>query len=229
MRARAVTTRCVGAIWARSSGGCGRARGRAFPYLWVPSSIRAGTACICISLWPYVKHSLIKAAWGRGIVHIKLLGDLPVGSGSLEEAPSLPVTWASTREKRSTVIVRPGCTGTRSRRGSSPSRSTARAGRSRTDREGDGVHGTPTRTRVALIESRRLAGATRLLGGLEWITHSRDRRPGWSSLLRHAGAAGQGHGHVALAQVAGCWGRCPANGRERTQQHGAGVRRARRE
>ena len=24
--------------------------------------------------------------WGRGIVHIKLIGDLPVGSGALEEA-----------------------------------------------------------------------------------------------------------------------------------------------
>lgn len=29
---------------------------------------------------------LIRRTWGRGHVHIKLLGDLPVGSGSLEEA-----------------------------------------------------------------------------------------------------------------------------------------------
>ncbi len=34
----------------------------------------------------YVRHSVIGEAWGSGIVHIKLLGDLPVGSGSLEEA-----------------------------------------------------------------------------------------------------------------------------------------------
>ena len=34
----------------------------------------------------YVKHSLIRDTWGLGIVHIKLLGDLPVGSGRLAEA-----------------------------------------------------------------------------------------------------------------------------------------------
>src|SRR6266508_1673021 len=28
----------------------------------------------------------IREAWGRGIVHIKLIGDLPVGSGTLAEA-----------------------------------------------------------------------------------------------------------------------------------------------
>jgi hypothetical protein len=34
----------------------------------------------------YIKRSLIERAWGQGIVHIKLIGDLPVGAGSLEEA-----------------------------------------------------------------------------------------------------------------------------------------------
>lgn len=34
----------------------------------------------------YVPRSLIDASWGRGFVHIKLLGDLPVGSGALAEA-----------------------------------------------------------------------------------------------------------------------------------------------
>ena len=34
----------------------------------------------------YVPQTLIRAAWGRGHVHIKLLGDLPVGSGALAEA-----------------------------------------------------------------------------------------------------------------------------------------------
>jgi hypothetical protein len=34
----------------------------------------------------YVRQRLIRDVWSRGIVHIKLIGDLPVGSGALEEA-----------------------------------------------------------------------------------------------------------------------------------------------
>lgn len=34
----------------------------------------------------YVRQRLIRDVWERGIVHIKLIGDLPVGSGALEEA-----------------------------------------------------------------------------------------------------------------------------------------------
>ena len=34
----------------------------------------------------FIAPGAIEAAWGRGFVHIKLLGDLPVGSGSLGEA-----------------------------------------------------------------------------------------------------------------------------------------------
>jgi hypothetical protein len=34
----------------------------------------------------YVGQRLIRDVWGRGLVHIKLIGDLPVGSGALEEA-----------------------------------------------------------------------------------------------------------------------------------------------
>ncbi|WP_231567715.1 hypothetical protein [Sinomonas humi] len=34
----------------------------------------------------YVNRSVIAKSWGRGFVHIKLLGDLPVGSGRLSEA-----------------------------------------------------------------------------------------------------------------------------------------------
>jgi hypothetical protein len=34
----------------------------------------------------YVGQRLIQDVWGRGITHIKLIGDLPVGSGALEEA-----------------------------------------------------------------------------------------------------------------------------------------------
>jgi hypothetical protein len=34
----------------------------------------------------YVGQRLIRDVWSRGIVHIKLIGDLPQGSGALEEA-----------------------------------------------------------------------------------------------------------------------------------------------
>jgi hypothetical protein len=34
----------------------------------------------------YVKQRLIAEVWGRGIAHIKLIGNLPIGSGALEEA-----------------------------------------------------------------------------------------------------------------------------------------------
>jgi hypothetical protein len=34
----------------------------------------------------YVRHGLIKEVWGRGRVHVRVIGDLPVGSGALEEA-----------------------------------------------------------------------------------------------------------------------------------------------
>ena len=55
--------------------------------MWVPEWHPGGHGLhLHFAVGRYVKHSLIKDAWGRGIVHIKLLGDLPVGSGALEEA-----------------------------------------------------------------------------------------------------------------------------------------------
>lgn len=61
--------------------------GEAFPYLWVPEWHPGGHGLhVHFAVGRFVKQSLILQAWGRGIVHIKLLGDLPVGSGSLEEA-----------------------------------------------------------------------------------------------------------------------------------------------
>ncbi len=61
--------------------------GRALPYLWVPEWHPGGHGLhLHFAVGRYIGHSLIREAWGRGIVHIKLLGDLPVGSGSLQEA-----------------------------------------------------------------------------------------------------------------------------------------------
>lgn len=34
----------------------------------------------------FIARGLIESAWGRGFVHIKLIGDLPVGSGVRQEA-----------------------------------------------------------------------------------------------------------------------------------------------
>jgi hypothetical protein len=61
--------------------------GEPLPYLWVPEwhktdhGLHAHFAC-----GRYIKRSLIEGAWGRGFVHIKLLGDLPSGATAVEEA-----------------------------------------------------------------------------------------------------------------------------------------------
>ena len=56
-------------------------------YLWVPELHTDGERYhVHFAVGRYVGVGFIREAWGRGHVHIKLLGDLPVGSGSLEEA-----------------------------------------------------------------------------------------------------------------------------------------------
>lgn len=65
----------------------GELGGAGFPYLWVPEWHPGGHGLhLHFAVGRYVKQSLIRDVWGQGIVHIKLLGDLPVGSASLEEA-----------------------------------------------------------------------------------------------------------------------------------------------
>ena len=57
------------------------------PYLWVPELHADGERYhVHFAVARYVGVGLIKEAWGHGFVHIKLLGDLPVGSGSRGEA-----------------------------------------------------------------------------------------------------------------------------------------------
>jgi hypothetical protein len=61
--------------------------GRPLPYAWAPEWHPGGHGLhVHFAVGRYVRQSLIREVWGRGIVHIKLIGDLPVGSGSLEEA-----------------------------------------------------------------------------------------------------------------------------------------------
>lgn len=63
--------------------------GEPLPYVWVPEWHPGGHGQHAhFAVGRYVRQPLIRELWGRGHVHIKLLGDLPVGSGSLAEARS---------------------------------------------------------------------------------------------------------------------------------------------
>jgi hypothetical protein len=61
--------------------------GTPFPYVWVPEWHKSGHGLhLHFAVGTFIPRRQIEAAWGRGFVHIKLLGDLPVGSGPLAEA-----------------------------------------------------------------------------------------------------------------------------------------------
>lgn len=57
------------------------------PYVWVPQWHPGGHGLhVHFAVGRYVGRGLIERAWGRGFVHVKLLSDLPVGSGARAEA-----------------------------------------------------------------------------------------------------------------------------------------------
>lgn len=61
--------------------------GKPLPYVWVPEWHPGGHGLhVHFAVGRYVPQRLIRQVWARGHVHIKLIGDLPVGSGTLEEA-----------------------------------------------------------------------------------------------------------------------------------------------
>jgi hypothetical protein len=61
--------------------------GAAFPYVWVPEWHPGGHGLhVHFAVGRFIRRSLISDAWGHGFVHIKLLGDLPVGSTNVSEA-----------------------------------------------------------------------------------------------------------------------------------------------
>ena len=61
--------------------------GEPFAYVWVPEWHKSGHGLHAhFAVGRFVRRALIEHAWGHGFVHIKLLGNLPVGSGSLSEA-----------------------------------------------------------------------------------------------------------------------------------------------
>jgi hypothetical protein len=61
--------------------------GKPLPYAWAPEWHPGGHGLhVHFAVGRYVRQSLIRDVWARGIVHVKLIGDLPVGSGALAEA-----------------------------------------------------------------------------------------------------------------------------------------------
>jgi hypothetical protein len=66
----------------RSELGCGP-----FPYVWVPEWHKTDHGLHAhFAVGRFIPRSAILAAWPHGFVHIKLIGDLPVGSGPRAEA-----------------------------------------------------------------------------------------------------------------------------------------------
>lgn len=61
--------------------------GDRFPYLWVPEWHPGGHGLHAhFTVGKYVHYRTIRQAWGRGIIDIRMLTDLPVGSGALGES-----------------------------------------------------------------------------------------------------------------------------------------------
>ena len=87
-RRSAASIKCsCGRTLRASSVACSASWAAPLPYVWVPEWHPGGHGAACpLRGRPLVKQAAIREVWARGNVHIKLIGDLPVGSGSLEEA-----------------------------------------------------------------------------------------------------------------------------------------------
>jgi hypothetical protein len=61
--------------------------GRAFAYLWTSEWHKTDHGLhVHFAVGRFISRGFIERAWPHGFVHIKLLGDLPVGSGAVAEA-----------------------------------------------------------------------------------------------------------------------------------------------
>lgn len=61
--------------------------GESLPYVWVPEWHKSGHGLhLHFAVGRFVRRGLIDEAWGRGFVHIKLLGDMGHGATALDEA-----------------------------------------------------------------------------------------------------------------------------------------------
>ena len=86
--------------------------GRAFPYVWVPEWHKSDHGMHAhFAVGQFIPRGLIEEAWGHGFVHIKLLGDLPVGSGRHAEARKAGVILSRLRSRRPSHGIKPGVEG----------------------------------------------------------------------------------------------------------------------
>lgn len=60
--------------------------GKPLPYVWVPEWHKSHGLHAHFAVGRYIKRRVIEEAWGRGFIHIKILGDLPTGSTTVSEA-----------------------------------------------------------------------------------------------------------------------------------------------
>jgi hypothetical protein len=61
--------------------------GKRFPYLWTDERHQSGHGLhVHFAVGRFIPRSALEGSWAHGFVHIKLIGDLPTGSGALEEA-----------------------------------------------------------------------------------------------------------------------------------------------
>ncbi|MDD9206099.1 hypothetical protein PU560_06385 [Georgenia sp. 10Sc9-8] len=60
--------------------------GRPFPYLWVPEWHKNHGLHVHFAVGKFIRHRLLARTWGRGWVGIDLIGDVPVGAGTLGES-----------------------------------------------------------------------------------------------------------------------------------------------
>jgi len=143
--------------------------GQALPYVWVPEWHPGGHGLhVHFIVGRYVRQSLIREAWGHGIVHIKLIGDLPVGSGVLAEARKAAgylckyIGKGLDDERRTSGLHRYEVA-----QGFQPKRIYVYG---ETDAEANRAcfrgHGTSTRDDLALVECGGMAWASCLLGRL---------------------------------------------------------------
>lgn len=74
----------IGAFFRDLRGSLG---GKPLPYAWVPELHGDGVHFhVHFAVGRYIARHHIESAWGRGIFDIRLIGDLPVGSGALAES-----------------------------------------------------------------------------------------------------------------------------------------------
>ncbi len=60
--------------------------GEPLPYLWTPELHKTHGLHAHFAVGRFISRTILTQAWRHGFVHIKLLGNLPVGSGGLAEA-----------------------------------------------------------------------------------------------------------------------------------------------